>query len=218
MVTLVAIESIDAPVASFLPPTEQAAIDQALELVYAENRRLTDLLGLVPAVAPNLVELRRSPLGVDLQRLASYGLGTTDEKPEDVLAAVESTLQVLFWPTAATDYAVPAPFWRTLLGRMLGRAKRRALAAEGLIGVAEAARLLGVDEATVERWTADRLLESVPNASAGRPLVGRRSVERLLALAAELPQPGQRQGRAARKDGRRPYPSDSRSPAAISAS
>lgn len=80
--------------------------------------------------------------------LADYGLGTTDEQPEDVLTAIESTLQVLFWPTAATDYAVPAPFWQTLIGHMLARAKRRALAAEGLIGVAAA---------TVDRWTAERL-------------------------------------------------------------
>jgi hypothetical protein len=70
---------------------------------------------------------------------------------------------------------------------MLARAKRRAMTAEGLLGVAETAHLLGVDEATVERWADERLLESVPNASGGRPLVGRRSVERLLAVAAELP-------------------------------
>jgi hypothetical protein len=190
MLASVSFEPCVASVASALPPTEQEAIDQALQLVYAENRRLSSLLGLATAATPTLADLRHSPLGVDLLRLADYGLGTTDEQPEDVLTAIESTLQVLFWPTAATDYAVPAQFWRTLIGCMLARAKRRALAAEGLIGVAGAACLLGVDEATVERWTAERLLDSVPNGSGGRTLVGRRSVERLLTVAAELPASG----------------------------
>jgi hypothetical protein len=189
MVAAVAVDSNLCPVASLLPPAERAAIDQALQLVYTENRRMADLLGLGLAFTPRLADLRESSLGVDLRRLAAYGLGETNEAPDDVLTAVESTLQVLFWPTAATDYEVPAPFWRTLLGRMLARAKRRALAVEGLIGIAAAARMLGVDEATVERWTAERLLESVPTAAGGRMLVGRRSVERLLAVAAELPEP-----------------------------
>jgi hypothetical protein len=186
MLTSVAVDQCDLTVASSLPPAEQAAIDQALQLVYAENRRLSGLLGLVATVTPSLVDLRQSPLGVDLQRLAGYGLGTTDEQPEDVLTAIESTLQVLFWPTAATDYTVPATFWRTIIGRMLARAKRRALAAEGLIGVAAAACLLGVDGATIERWAADRLLDSVPTAAGGRTLIGRRSVERLLTVADEF--------------------------------
>jgi hypothetical protein len=192
MVASVAVDSSIFSVASQLPPAEQEAIDQALQLVYAENRRMAELLGLGLAFTPRLADLRSSPLGADLRRLAEYGLGTTDESPEDVLTAVESTLQVLFWPTAATDYDVPAPFWRTLLGRMLARAKRRALAVEGLIGVGAAARLLGVDEATVERWSEERLLESVPTAAGGRTLVGRRSVERLLAVAAELPESSRR--------------------------
>jgi hypothetical protein len=187
MLTVVDSEPSISSMSPLLPPAEQAAIDQALQLVYTENRRLAALLGLGDALAPTLAELRQSPIGEDLRRLAQYGLGATNEPPEDVLTAVESTLQVLFWSTAATDYEVPTAFWRTLLGRMLGRAKRRALAAEGLIGVAAAARLLGVDEATVEQWANERLLESVPNATGGRTLVGRRSVERLLAVAAELP-------------------------------
>lgn len=182
------VESGDVAVASVVPPAEQAAIDQALQLVYAENRRLSGLLGLVPAITPCLADLLRSPLGIDLQRLADYGLGRTNEHPDDVLAAVESTLQVLFWPTAASDYTIPGPFWRTILGRMLARAKQRALSADGFIGIAATARLLGVDHATVERWIDDRLLESVPSASGRQTLIGRRSVERLLAVAAEVPE------------------------------
>jgi hypothetical protein len=181
-----AIESGIVPFAPAMPPTEQAAIDQALELVYAEQQRLTHLLGLRGTRAPTRAELRGSLLGEDLRRLARYGLGETHEEPDNVLTAVESTLQVLFWPTAANDYAVPASFWRTTLGRMLGRAKRRALAAEGLLGVAETARILGVDEATVDRFVTDRLLDAVPNATAGRLLIRRRSVERLLAIATEF--------------------------------
>jgi hypothetical protein len=188
MVASALVEPNVCPVAPLLPPAEQAAIDQALQLVYTENRRLAGLLGLGLALTPSLTELRASPLGVDLRRLAEYGLGATDEAPEDVLTAFESTLQVLFWSTAATDYEVPAPFWRTLLGRLLARAKRRALAAEGLVGIAAAARMLGVNEATVERWIEERLLESAPPVTGGRTLVGRRSVERLLAVAAELPE------------------------------
>jgi hypothetical protein len=174
------------PTVSPLPPTEQAAIDQALQLVYTEHHRLNHLLGLAGTPSPTIAELRRSLLGEDLRRLALYGLGHTDEKPEDVLTAVESTLQVLFWATAANDYEVPLAFWRTTLGRMLGRAKRRALAAEGLVGIGATARLLGVDEPTVERFIAERLLDAVPNATGGRTLVGRRSVDRLLAVAAEV--------------------------------
>jgi hypothetical protein len=181
----VAVDSTVLSIDSVLPLAEREAIDQALQLVYAENVRRSGLLGLTAATTPTLADLRQSPLGLDLQRLAEYAVGVTNESPDEVLAAIESTLQVLFWPTAADDYDVPAPFWRTLIGRMLARAKRRALAADGLIGVAAAARLLGVDEATIERWTAERLLDSVPTAPGDRPLIGRRSVERLLAVAVE---------------------------------
>lgn len=188
MFASVGVESGEVAVASVVPPTEQAAIDQALQLVYAENRRLSGLLGLAPAHTPSLADLRRSPLGIDLQRLADYGLGRTNEQSDDVLVAVESTLQVLFWPTAASDYTIPGSFWRTILGRLLARAKQRALATDGFLGIAAAARLLGVDHGTVERWIDDRLLDSVPTASGGRTLIGRRSVERLLEVAAELPE------------------------------
>src|SRR5262245_41693148 len=97
MIGSVAVDSFIPPVAPLWPPTEQEAIDQALQLVYTENRRLSVLLGLGSATAPALADLRQSPLGVDLQRLADYALGVSDENPEDVLTAIESTLQVLFW-------------------------------------------------------------------------------------------------------------------------
>src|SRR5690348_3704303 len=44
MIPSVEVESGDVTVNSQVSPTEQAAIDQALELIYAENRRLSDLL------------------------------------------------------------------------------------------------------------------------------------------------------------------------------
>ena len=103
-----------------------------------------------------------------------------------ILVGVESILQVLFWPAAAEDYAVPREFWETDLGRLLGRVKRQAYGPEELMSIGAAAEALGVSRGTVYEWLDARTLDFVPDEATGRTLVIRRSVADLKRVAVEF--------------------------------
>ena len=174
-----------APLAE-VDPADQSVLDQALQLVYSEQHRLATRLALQPSSPPTVRELRRSLLGRDLTRLALVARGRAREPRDRVLAAVEDVLQMLFWPTAAEDCAVPPPFWDTALGRLLAQAKYRAFASDELISVRMAARQLGVARPTIHRWLDDRALDWVHDEASGRTYVVRRDVDDRAHVAREL--------------------------------
>jgi excisionase family DNA binding protein len=177
------------PAAVATVPTGQAAIDQMLRLVDDESHRLATRLGPVVAAPRSLEQLRAGPLGQDLQHLALVADGRIREPQDRVLAAIDAVVQLLFWPTGADDYAVPRTFWETDLGRLLARAKYRAIAAAELVGIGAAARELGVSRPTVYRWIDDRSLEAVRDEVSGRTYVLRRGVDQRRLVAAELTAP-----------------------------
>src|SRR3954469_17177368 len=113
------------PVESGLPDY-QAAIDDALQLVYSQHHRLVSQLHPESFRELSLGDLQGGPLGRDLQRLAALARGEAPDQRDLVLAAIDAAVQVLFWPAAAEDYTVPRAFWDTALGRMLALAKYRA--------------------------------------------------------------------------------------------
>ncbi len=184
---LLRIPDADASVLTITPsPTDQATIDQALQIVAAASRSLATWLGPTATAAPSLEDLRAGPLGQDLARLALVADGTRDEPQDRVQAAIEAVLQLLFWPAAADDFVVPRTFWATDLGRLLARAKYRAVAAVDLVGIGNAARQLGVSRPTIYRWMDDGSLDYVHDDASGRSFVLRRGVDRYQQVAAEL--------------------------------
>jgi excisionase family DNA binding protein len=108
-----------------------------------------------------------------------------------VLQAIDSVLQVLFWPAAADDYMVPRSFWDTDLGRMLALAKYRAYDRAELVSIGSAAQQLGVTRPTIYRWMDDRTLNYVRDDMSGRTFVVRRDVDMLRQVAAGLSMEGQ---------------------------
>jgi excisionase family DNA binding protein len=170
-------------------PAVQAAIDQTLQVVSGESRRLATRLGPAAAAPPSLAQLRAGSLGQDLVRLALVADGRIREPRERVLAAIDAVLQLLFWPAGADAYTVPRSFWATDLGRLLARAKYRAFAAEDLVGIGAAARQLGVTRPTIYRWMDDGSLDYVRDEISGRSFVLRRGVDRYRQVAAELAAP-----------------------------
>jgi len=167
-------------------PTDQAVIDQALQLIYSQCYRLAGRLA-PDALRPfTLDELRASPIGQDLARLAEVARGQRQEPAGEVLTAIQAILDTLFWPTATEDYVVPKTFWETELGTLLARAKRRALEAEGLLEAGEAAARLGVSRAMILRWIDDGSLAGVQDKESGWTLVSRRAIERMELVASEL--------------------------------
>jgi excisionase family DNA binding protein len=168
------------------PRTYQAIIDQTLQLVYSHHHRLAAQLAPDRAAGRVLTvgELRQGRLGDDLRRLSLLAAGQVQEPQARVLAAIESVVQVLFWPSATADYFVPRSFWDTELGRMLALAKYRAFAAEDLISIGEAAQRLGVTRPTIYRWLDDRSLDSVRDDLSGRTFVLRRGIDRRRQAAA----------------------------------
>ncbi len=179
----------DAATREALDPRDQATIDQALQVVATDERRLATHLRLSAVRPPSVEQLRDGPLGRDLTRLALVARGRVRESPERVLAAVEAVLQFLFWPAGADDYVVPRAFWATDLGQLLARAKLRAFDPAELVSIGEAARRLGVTRPTVYRWMDERRLDSVRDEASGRTFVVRRDVDRLLAEGPSLTSP-----------------------------
>src|SRR5215203_3501791 len=138
------------PVESGLPDY-QAAIDDALQLVYSQHHRLISQLHPESFRELTLGDLQRGPLGRDLQRLGALARGEVREPKDLVLSAIDAVLQVLFWPAAAEDYTVPRSFWDTDLGRMLALAKYRAYDPTELVSIGSAAQQLGVTRPTCQR-------------------------------------------------------------------
>ena len=167
-------------------PDYQAAIDDALQLVYSQHHRLIAQLHPESFRELTLDELREGPLGRDLRRLADLARGQVREQKDLVLSAIDSILQVLFWPAAAEDYTVPRTFWDTELGRMLALAKYRAYDPTELVSIGSAAQQLGVTRPTIYRWMDDRTLSYVKDDMSGRTFVVRRDIDNLKRVAAEL--------------------------------
>jgi excisionase family DNA binding protein len=165
---------------------DSQAIDKALVQVYEQHRRLLSRLDNDAVPALTLEDLRVGPLGHDLQRLAAYAQGQVSEPGNLVLAAVDSVLQVLYWPAAALDYTVPRVFWDTDLGRMLNRARLRAYKPNELVSIDDAARTFGVTTPTIYRWMDDRVLGWVRDDENGRTWVVRRDIDNLKRVAAEV--------------------------------
>jgi excisionase family DNA binding protein len=167
-------------------PDYQDVVDQALQLVYSHHHRLMSQLNPAAFISLTLDQLRTGPLGQDLTRLAELAKGQRRETKEDVLSAIESVLQVLFWPVAAEDYTVPRSFWDTDLGRMLALAKYRAYDPNELVSIGTAAQQLGVTRPTIYRWMDDRTLNYVRDDMSGRTFVVRRDIDHLKQIAADV--------------------------------
>jgi excisionase family DNA binding protein len=160
---------------------EAATIDQALRLAYSQLHRFAARLAPGSLAPPSLAQLRAGPLGCDLRRLAALGRGEDTAPQDQVLAAVESVVQLLFWPAAGETFQVPRAFWETDLGLLLARAKFRAFASTELVGITTAAVRLGVARPTIYRWVDDRVLDSVRDEVSGRTFVIGRDVAGVLA-------------------------------------
>ncbi len=167
-------------------PDYQDVVDQALQLVYSHHHRLISQLHPAAFAPLSLDHLKQGPLGQDLTRLADLARGDVREPKERVLAAIDSVLQLLFWPAAADDYTVPRSFWDTDLGRMLALSKYRAYDPAELVSIGNAAQQLGVTRPTIYRWMDDRTLNYVRDDMSGRTFVVRRDIDNLKRVAAEL--------------------------------
>ncbi len=174
----------------------QAIVDEALQLIYSQVYRLLSRL-YPPAVPPlSLEHLREGPLGDDLRRLVQVAVGTLRPEREEVLGAIASILQLLFWPVGAEFYVIPRSFWETPLGKVLSLAKLRAFESNELISIGEAANALGVTRRTIYRLMNEGVLDWVRddrNGSGRTFFVVREDVE---ALKAEI------EAEAARDEGR----------------
>jgi excisionase family DNA binding protein len=152
-------------------------MDNALQLVYSHHHRLVTQLHPESFTELSLDQLRSGPFGQDLLRLARLADNQTRESKDDVLAAIESVVQLLFWPAGADDYQVPRTFWDTDLGRMLALAKYRSYEAAELVSIGTAAQQLGVTRPTIYRWMDDRTLNYVRDDMSGRTFIVRRDIE-----------------------------------------
>lgn len=164
----------------------QKVMDNALQLVYSHYHRLATQLSADAFQELTLDQLRGGPLGQDLLRLARLARGQVRETQDLVLEAIDSVLQLLFWPVAADDYTVPRTFWDTDLGRMLALAKFRAYDASELVSIGNAAQQLGVTRPTIYRWMDEKQLNYVRDDMSGRTFVVRRDIERRKEIEAEL--------------------------------
>jgi excisionase family DNA binding protein len=167
-------------------PDYQAVIDQALDLVYSHHHRLVNQLAPATFVDLKIEDLRTGPLGRDLHKLADLARGQTREPKEQVLRAIESVLQLLFWPAAADEYTVPRAFWDTELGRMMALAKFRAYEPHELVSIGVAAEKLDVTRPTIYRWMDDRRLGYVKDENSGRTFIVRRDVDNFQLLGSEF--------------------------------
>lgn len=160
-------------------PKYQETIDDALRLIYTQHHRMMSRLYPAAVQSLTLEQLRSGPLGGDLARLAAIARGEVREAKERVLEAIDSVLQILFWPPASEDYTVPRSFWETDLGRMISMAKFRAYEPAELVSIGNAAQQLGVTRPTIYRWMDDRTLGYVRDEMSGRTFVVRQDVENL---------------------------------------
>ena len=168
-----------------VPEAYQAPIDEALQHLYTQYYRFGSQLSATPPPRLSLEELRRGPLAEVLSRLAQIAAGAMQAERDEVLGAIDSVLQLLFWPPGAEAYTVPRVFWEQPLGRMLAQAKLRTYEPAELISIGQAANLLNVTRPTIYRWMDDKVLDYVREDLSGRTFVLRREVEALQRAAAE---------------------------------
>jgi excisionase family DNA binding protein len=159
------------------PRDYREVMDNALQLVYSHHHRLVSQLYPEAFRELSLDKLRSGPFGQDLLRLARLADNQTREPKELVLQAIDSVLQLLFWPAAADDYTVPRSFWDSDLGRMLALAKYRSYEPAELVSIGTAAQQLGVTRPTIYRWMDDRSLNYVRDDMSGRTFIVRRDIE-----------------------------------------
>src|SRR5262249_26339194 len=126
------------------------------------------------------------PLGRDLLHLGRLARGEEQADQEEVFRAVNSILELLFWPAGEDQYQVPRSFWEESLGKMLSQAKLRAVDASELMSIGNAATQLGVTRPTIYRWMDDHTLNYVRDEMSGRTFVFRHDVDILKEEAARL--------------------------------
>ncbi len=163
----------------------QMVMDNALQLVYSHYHRMVTRLAPDSFHSLTLDQLRGGPLGQDLLRLARLARGQSREPQELVLEAIDSVLQLLFWPVAADDYTVPRSFWDTDLGRMLALAKYRAYDQSELVSIGNAAQQLEVTRPTIYRWMDEKRLNYVRDDMSGRTFVVRRDIDHMKTVELE---------------------------------
>jgi excisionase family DNA binding protein len=157
----------------------QETIDKTLRLVYSQMHRYhLKLFGKAPD-AVSVEGLREGPLGQDLYHLGRLARGEEQANQEDVFRAVNSVLELLFWPAGEDQYQVPRSFWEEPLGKMLSQAKLRAVDASELMSIGNAAQRLGVTRPTIYRWMDDHTLNYVRDEMSGRTFVFRQDVDQL---------------------------------------
>ena len=155
----------------------QETIDSTLRLVYSQLHRYSvKLFGKGPDTV-SAESLREGPLGQDLYHLARISRGEIQANQDEVFRAVNSVLELLFWPAGEDDYQVPRSFWEEPLGKMLSQAKLRAVDPSELMSIGSAAQVLGVTRPTIYRWMDDRTLNYVRDEMSGRTFVFRQDVE-----------------------------------------
>lgn len=170
---------------AYVPPEYQAIIEEGLRLVYSQHYRLASRLYPDAAIPLALDQLLQGPLAKDLTRLAQIAVGMVRIGREETLGAIDSVLQLLFWPVASETYSLPRSFWQSPLGQMLMLAKLRSFRSEELLTIGQTSDRLRVSRATIYRWMDDRILDYVLDALAGRTYVVRQDVEALLANVQE---------------------------------
>lgn len=158
-------------------PNYRKAMDDALLLVYSHHHRLMRRLHPDTVRKLEIEDLRAGPMGQDLDKLSAIAQGETREERERVLEAIESVLQMLFWPPGSDAYQVPRSFWETELGRMISMAKFRSYEPADLVSIGNAAQQLGVTRPTIYRWMDDRTLGYVRDEMSGRTFVVRDDVD-----------------------------------------
>lgn len=164
-----------------VPEGYQTVIDEALQLVYSQHYRIISRLYPSAMTRISLEELRQGPLGEDLARLALIATAEVRAKRDEVLGAIDSVLQLLFWPVGADSYTVPRSFWEQPLGKMLSLAKLRAFEQQDLLSIGQAANVLNVTRPTIYRWMDDKSLDYVRDDMSGRTFVVRNDVEAMKA-------------------------------------
>ncbi len=159
----------------------QDTIDKTLRLIYSQMHRYhVKLFGKAPD-AVSVEGLREGPLGQDLRRLGKLARGEEQANQDEVFRAVNSVLELLFWPAGEDQYQVPRSFWEEPLGKMLSQAKLRAVDPSELMSIGNAAQQLGVTRPTIYRWMDDRQLNYVRDEMSGRTFVFRHDVEQMKA-------------------------------------
>ena len=159
----------------------QGVVDEALQLVYSQHYRIISRLYPSAMTRVSLEQLREGPLGEDLARLAQIAGGALRAGREEVLGAIDSVLQLLFWPVGAESYTVPHSFWEQPLGKMLSLAKLRSFEPTELVSIGQAANVLKVTRPTIYRWMDDKALDYVRDDMSGRTFVVRQDVEAMKA-------------------------------------